>query len=157
MFWEREPEDEFERWMHRMMKRFWERYPKHFAFEFPPFGRVSFEPPTPEVRSMYADIQETDKEIIIVAELPGVKKEDININATENRVEISAEVKVDREETEEGREYIYRERTHKKFYRSFKLPVQVIPEKAAATYKNGILELKLPKRETREKRPIKID
>jgi HSP20 family protein len=155
MFWEREPEDEFDRWMYRMMRRFWGRYPKHFTFEFPPFGRLRFEPPTPEVRSIYSDIQETDKEIIIVAELPGVKKEDININATESQVEISAEVKEEKEE--ERLEYIQKERTQKKFHRSFKLPVQVIPEKATATYKNGILELRLPKKESREKRPIKID
>lgn len=155
MFWEREPEDEFERWVYRMMRRFWERYPKKFSFDFPPFGSLRFEPPSPEVRSIYADIQETDTEIIIIAEIPGVKKDDININATEDTVEISAEVEKEKEEKE--LEYIREERRYKKFYRSFKLPVEVYAEKAKATYKNGILELRLPKKEGREKRSIKIE
>ena len=157
MFWEREPKDEFERWMYRMMRRFWDRYPKKFIFSFPPFGSLRFEPPSPEVRTIYADMQETDNEIIIVAELPGVKKEDININATEDTVEISAEVKTEKEETEKEMEYIHREIIPKKFHRSFKLPVEIIPERAKATYKNGILELRLPKKESREKRSIKIE
>jgi HSP20 family protein len=159
MSWDKEPEDEFERWMYRMMRRYWKRSPKQFIFDFP-FGSLRFEPPSSEAgsveaRSIYTDIKETDNEIIIEAELPGVKKDDININATEDRVEITAEAKT--EETEEKREYIHKEREQKKFYRSFTLPVKVFPEKSKATYKNGILELRLPKKETREKRPIKIE
>ncbi|MFB0559877.1 MAG: Hsp20/alpha crystallin family protein [Candidatus Lokiarchaeia archaeon] len=157
MFWEREPEDEFERWMYRMMRRFWDKYPKKFIFDFQPFGSLRFEPPSPEVRTIYADMQETDNEIIIIAELPGVKKEDININATEDTVEISADVETEKEEIEKEREYISKERRYKKFYRSFKLAVEVIPENSKATYKNGILELRLPKKEGREKRSIKVE
>ncbi|MGQ9720311.1 MAG: Hsp20/alpha crystallin family protein [Candidatus Jordarchaeum sp.] len=157
MSWDREPEDEFERWMYRMMRRFWDRYPKPFAIDFSPFGSLRFGPPSPTVRSIYADIQETDNDITIIAEIPGVRKEDININATEDRVEISAEIGIEKEETEKEMEYIRKERRYKKFYRSFKLPVEVIPDKAKATYKNGILELRLPKKEGREKRSIKIE
>nr|MDO8082414.1 Hsp20/alpha crystallin family protein [Candidatus Freyarchaeota archaeon] len=160
MSWDKEPEDEFERWMYRMMRSYWKRSPKQFIFDFP-FGSLRFEPPSSEARiaearSIYADMKETDSEIIIEAELPGVKKEDININSTEDRVEITAEAKKE-EETEEEREYIRKERVQKKFYRSFTLPVKVYPEKSKATYKNGILELRLPKKETREKRSIKIE
>ncbi len=157
MSWEREPEDEFERWMHRMMRRFWNRYSKPFAIDLRPFGSLSFEPPPTETRNIYTDIQETDSEIIILAELPGVKKEDIYINGTENTVEISAELKTEKEETEEEMKYIHREIIKKKFYRSFKLPAEIIPEKAKATYNNGILELRLPKKEGRERRSIKIE
>jgi HSP20 family protein len=160
MSWDKEPEDDFERWMYHMMRRFWKRFPKQFILDFP-FGFLRFEPPfyearSVEARSMYADMKETDNEIIIEAELPGVKKDDININATEDSVEISAEAKTE-EETEEEHEYIRKEREQKKFYRAFTLPVKVNPEKSKATYKNGILELRLPKKETREKRSIKIE
>ena len=157
MFWEREPEDEFERWMYRIMRRFWDRYARPFVFEFPPFGSIRFGPPFSfTVRDIYADIRETDEEIIIIAELPGVRKEDIKINATKDRVEISAEIKPEKEELE-GQEYIRRERRPRKFYRSFPLPVEVEPERGKATYRNGVLELRLPKKESREKRPIKIE
>lgn len=155
MSWDKEPEDEFERWMHNMMRRFWERTPK-FIFDFPPFRPLRFGPPYSEVRSICADVRETDSEIIIEAELPGVRKEDININATEDRVEITAEAKTEQPKGEE-REYIRREREQKKFHRTFMLPSKVNPEKSKATYKNGILELRLPKKETREKRSIKIE
>jgi HSP20 family protein len=138
-----------------MMRRFWERTPK-FIFDFPPLRHLRFGPPFPEVRSIYADIRETDSEIIIEAELPGVRKEDININATEDKVEISAETKKEGE-TGEEQEYIRKEREQRKFHRSFTLPTKVNPEKSKATYKNGILELRLPKKETREKKSIKIE
>ncbi|WXG41852.1 MAG: Hsp20/alpha crystallin family protein [Candidatus Freyarchaeum deiterrae] len=158
MSWDKEPEDDFERWMYHMMRRFWKRSPKQYIFDFP-FGSLRFEPPSfeakSEARSIYADMKETDNEIIIEAELPGVKKDDININATENSVEITAEAKT--EETEEERDYIRKERGEKKFFRAFTLPAEVNPENSKATYKNGILELRLPKKETRGKRSIKIE
>ena len=77
------------------------------------------------VRTPFCDVQETDSEVIITAELPGVSKEDIQINATENEVEIKAE-KEDR-----------------KYHRVIPLDTEVDPKSARAKYNNGVLEVKL--------------
>jgi HSP20 family protein len=107
------------------------------------------------VRSPFCDVQETDKEIIITAELPGVSKEDIKINATESSVEIEAEVKREAEEKNKG--HLRSERQYSKFYRCLALPAEVDPSKAKATYKNGVLELRLPKVHAEKKTSIKVE
>ncbi len=106
-------------------------------------------------KSPEADIIETDKEFRIVVDLPGVKKEDIKINATEDTVEISAERK--REEKEEREGFLRREREFGKFYRRFTLPTKVNPNEAKARYNNGVLEIVLPKVEAKERAEIKIE
>jgi len=108
-----------------------------------------------EVRTPFVDVQETDKEIIIGAEIPGVDKRDITINATEDSIEISAEVSTEAKEEKEG--FLRRERRYGKFYRSLPLPSEVDPTKAKATYKNGILEIRLPKVGTSKKKTIKVE
>ncbi len=107
------------------------------------------------LRTPEADIIETDKEIKIVVDLPGVRKEDIKINATEDTIEISAERK--REEKEEREGFIRREREFGRFYRRLTLPTKVDPNGAKATYKNGVLEIILPKVEAKERTEIKIE
>jgi len=88
-----------------------------------------------EVREPLTDVIETENEIIIVAETPGIDKQDIQLNSTENEVEIKA---------------------GDKFYKKVKLPAVTIPEQAKASYKNGILEIKIPKKE-KKGRGIKIE
>ncbi len=107
------------------------------------------------VREPYADIIESDRDIKVVVEMPGVSKEDIKINATENSLEVSAEVK--REEKEEKEGYIRRERRFSRFYRAFNLPTEVDPAKAKATFKNGILEVVLPKKKVEKRTEIKVE
>ncbi|MHA1207937.1 MAG: archaeal heat shock protein Hsp20 [Candidatus Freyarchaeota archaeon] len=80
----------------------------------------------PETREPLTDVIETENEVIIVAETPGIDKEEIQLNSTENEVEI---------------------RAGNKFYKKVQLPAVVDPEKAKASYKNGILEIKIPKKE----------
>ncbi|NOZ59946.1 MAG: Hsp20/alpha crystallin family protein [Euryarchaeota archaeon] len=108
----------------------------------------------PGVREPFADIMDTGKEIKVTVELPGVSKEDIKINATERELEVIAEVK--REEEEKKGDYVRRERSYRMFRRSFALPAEVDPSRARATYRNGVLEVTLPKvRE--EKTSIKVE
>ncbi|NOZ58736.1 MAG: Hsp20/alpha crystallin family protein [Euryarchaeota archaeon] len=107
------------------------------------------------VRSPFCDVQETEKEVIVTAELPGVSKEDIKINATEREVEISAEVRREEEEKKEG--YLRRERQFSRFYRCLSLPAEVDPSRAKATYKNGVLELRLPKVKAEKKTSIRVE
>ena len=120
--------------------------------EIEPFeGAEIYEP----FREPFTDVVETDKEVIVTAEIPGVEKSDIKINATEDRIEISAETK--REAKEEKKGYMRRERSYEKFYRALTLPATVDAGKAKASYKNGVLEVALPKTEVTKKTTVKVE
>ncbi|MDO8508211.1 MAG: Hsp20/alpha crystallin family protein [Nanoarchaeota archaeon] len=90
------------------------------------------------------DIKEKDKELIILADLPGINKDDIKITLAENILEIMAE-KINDLENDES--YITLERSYRAFFRSIILPVEVIPSASSATYNSGILEIRIPKAE----------
>ena len=106
-----------------------------------------------EVKTPDVDIMETDSELVITSDMPGLSKDDIQIKVSEDAIEVSSEVK--KEEKEEEKGYIRRERVYRKFYRKLPLPVSVDAEKAKATYKNGVLEVRLPKKE--EKKSFKLE
>ncbi len=110
--------------------------------------------PLSEVREPPADLVDTGKEIKVSVELPGVKREDIKISATERELEISAEVRHEQEKREGN--YVKRERSYRSFRRSFVLPAEVDPGKARATYRNGVLEITLP-RLRQERKSIKVE
>ncbi len=94
-----------------------------------------------------ADLFETDNEIVATVELPGVNKEDINVSRTDNGIEVSVE-KTDEQKDEDKKKGYYRiERRHTGFYRHFPMPSYADTEKIDATYKNGVLEIKVPKTE----------
>jgi HSP20 family protein len=109
----------------------------------------------PGMREPCTDVQETDKDVIITAELPGIDTGDIQLTVTSERLEITAEKKKERAEEKEG--YRTYGRKSAGFFRSVPLPGAVKTENARATYKNGVLEIILPKREATESRHIKID
>lgn len=92
------------------------------------------------------DIYQTDQEVVATAELPGLaSKEDIEVLLTENSLTIRGEVKREGEERQE--DYYHSERFYGTFSRTVPLPAEVKPEQARATYKNGILEVRVPKKE----------
>ncbi|ADC64400.1 heat shock protein Hsp20 [Ferroglobus placidus DSM 10642] len=94
-----------------------------------------------EERKPLVDVIETDDEVQVIAEMPGVSKEDIEVNASETKLEIKAEGE------------------NRRYYEVVDLPAEVDPESAKARYNNGVLEVilkkKYPKKE--EKKRIKID
>ncbi len=100
------------------------------------------------------DVSEGDKEYKIKAEIPGVKKEDINVQIDGNLVTISAEVKRDKEEKTER--MIRQERYFGSVSRSFTLASPVDEKAATAKYTDGVLELKLPKKENGAARRLAI-
>jgi len=93
---------------------------------------------------MKIDVSETDQGYLIKAEIPGVSKEDIQVSVDGSQVSISAEVKKEKEE--KGKTSVYSERYYGKQYRSFTLEHDVDDTKALASYKDGILEMTLPKK-----------
>ena len=100
------------------------------------------------------EVYETDKDVVINAEIPGVKKEDIEITVKDNFVHIKAEKK---EEKEEKKENVHRlERFYGKVERIIPLPVDVKSEEAKAEYKDGVLEIRIPKEKTSKETKIKM-
>jgi HSP20 family protein len=91
------------------------------------------------------DVAETDGQYAVKAEIPGVRKEDINVQVDGNTVTISAEVKSETEE-KKGTRVLRQERRQGFASRSFTLACPVDDSRAEAVYQNGILELKLPKK-----------
>ncbi|CAG8795640.1 12116_t:CDS:2 [Dentiscutata erythropus] len=99
------------------------------------------------------DVHESEKEFVINAELPGVTKEQINLDVREGALYISGETKQD-EKYNEGNAHI-QERRYGAFSRTISLPRNVKTENITARFENGILEVKIPKDE--EMQPKKID
>lgn len=100
------------------------------------------------------DIKETDKEVVLKADLPGMKMEDIDVSVDEDQLVIKGERKEEKEEKEKG--YIRVERSYGSFYRSFNIGVPVKSDQIKATYKDGVLEINLPKAEAKKPKKIAI-
>ena len=101
------------------------------------------------------DVNEDDKFYRVQAEIPGVKKEDIQVAVDGNQVAISAEIKREKEE-KQGEKTLRTERYYGKVYRSFALAQEVDQDSAQARYENGVLELKLPKKAAASARTLSI-
>jgi HSP20 family protein len=102
------------------------------------------------------DMYEEDKEVVVKAELPGIKKKDLDIKLEDDVLTIKAEKTDEKEEGEEGTTHYYRERRFGKYVRRMTLPARVDGEKITASLKKGILEIKLPKAEAPEVKQIDI-
>jgi HSP20 family protein len=102
-----------------------------------------------------ADVRETDEAIIVVMDLPGADKHDVDIIIANEELHVTAERKVETESTE--KDYHKRERTQTKFERMVKLPKAVKAEEAKARLSDGVLELTLPKEMVTAKRRISIE
>jgi HSP20 family protein len=91
------------------------------------------------------DVKEDEKAYIVHAEIPGVRKEDINITIDGNQVAISAEVKREKQE-KQGEKLLRSERYFGRVYRAFSLAQDMDEASASAKYADGVLELTLPKK-----------
>lgn len=99
------------------------------------------------------DLKETDKEFTLTATLPGMQKDDIDIDVTNDSITIKGERKQEEEKPEER--YHIRQTSYGRFNISYSLPSDVKPEDVNASYKNGVLEIHLPKAE--EAKAHKVD
>ncbi|HEY6292751.1 MAG TPA: Hsp20/alpha crystallin family protein [Terriglobia bacterium] len=100
------------------------------------------------------DIYETDQDIVLKAELPGVDPKDVEIRVEDGTLWLKGERKFENEVHKDG--YHHVERAYGAFSRAFPLPGSVNSEKAKAEYSNGVLTLTLPKREEAKPKTIKI-
>ena len=102
------------------------------------------------------DVKETDNLFVLTADIPGLTKKDIKVNVANGKLSISGERTY--ETDQENDNYHYRERRFGTFDRSFKLPDTVDEEKISASFKNGILNVALPKHENilPKEREIKV-
>lgn len=109
---------------------------------------------TSMARGVPVDVHEEDGKMVMEADLPGVEKEDINLRADEEKVEISAESK--QEVTEENEKYYRQERSKRSFRRTVRWPEKVDAETIEATYEEGVLRVKA-EREQLDGRDIDVE
>ena len=101
------------------------------------------------------DIYETPDQVVMKAELPGLSRGDIEINIRDNTLRLRGERKFEKEVKEEN--YLRIERAYGSFQRSFTLPATIQQDKIKAVFKDGVLELSLPKAEEARPKQIKIE
>lgn len=148
------PQSNFMREMDRLFdeyipRRWWHQ----FRFGWP--GLIAphmtpFEGKTPSI-----DVIDRDGDLLIKAELPGVEKKDIALTLTDNI--LTLEAKINKEEKEEKEQYYRREICSGSYKRVVELPAAVKEDEAKASFKNGILELILPKVEKTKRATIKVE
>jgi HSP20 family protein len=101
------------------------------------------------------DIYETDDYVVVKAELPGVEKDQIGVEVKDGILSLHGERKFEKEVKEENYHRI--ERAYGSFHRSFSLPTSVEQNKISAKFKDGVLEVQLPKKAQTKPKQIKVD
>lgn len=110
--------------------------------------------PEMEVAAPNVDVYEEGDKVVVKAEVPGIAKENLEVTFKDNILTISGEKK--KEEKVEKKNYFQMERTYGSFSRSVYLPTEVKSEEASATFKDGILEIVIPKTEESKESVKKI-
>ncbi len=143
MTWDEDIFEELDRMrkrIHYLMQKMWEPLEEEFS----------------SLRSFPIDLRETENEVIVKADLPGFKKDEISIKATENTLDISAQHK--EKKVEKTKEMFKAEKKYGALRRFITLPAKVDYSKAEAKFENGLLTIKLPKKEKKkEAKEIKIE
>jgi len=151
-FFERDFFEEMDRFFESRLPGRWGGWRHPFHWNRASFGQLTapFEGKTPRV-----DLVEHDDEFLIKAELPGVDKKDINITISNNVVTLEAGTC--KEEKEEKGDYYRQEISRGTYNRTLVLPVNVKEDTAKATFKNGVLELIIPKVEKTQRTSVKVE
>lgn len=131
-----------EGFMHSPFPELWQPMRKLRASGIPGFS-------TPAV-----DLFEEKDNVVVKAEMPGLEKKDVEVSLTDSRLTIKGEKK--KEEEVKEKDYFYSERSYGSFARVLQLPCQVKGDKVKASFKNGVLEVKLPKSEEAKNRSVNV-
>jgi HSP20 family protein len=141
-------EDPF-RSLHREMNRMFEDFAR--SFDLAPWSRWEAEDFHPRT-----DVSETDDEVLVTVEMPGLEEKDFELNLAGDMLTLKGEKRHEREEKEKGS--VHRiERSYGSFQRSIQLPCEVLVEKAKADYRNGVLTVTLPKAPSAKRKVHRID
>ncbi len=108
-----------------------------------------------EFRMPVSNVYQTENSVIATFELPGVDKKDIDLNVTENSIEVSVKAKAEKEEKEKGF-YAYQAKAQS-FYRKVPLPAEAKADQADASYREGVLRVEIPKTKKEIKKGKKIE
>jgi HSP20 family protein len=143
------PWEDMERWFGDFFRRGWMNpfdveWPHRFELAAPFAGG------TPKV-----DMLDRESELVVRAELPGVGKDDLEVTVTDHSVTIRAQTR--HEEKKEEEKYYRHEMSRGEYQRTLALPVAVYEDKATATFKDGVLELTLPKTEKTRQRKVAVE
>jgi HSP20 family protein len=132
-----------ERWFDRMVEEFWR-----------PFPSLMWPAETDMMRMPAVDVYEDKDDVVVKAELPGLSKEDISVQIADTTLTIKGEKK--REEEIKEEDYSCCERSFGPFARTIELPLEVKADQVNAVFKNGVLEVRMPKTEDAKKKSITI-
>jgi HSP20 family protein len=116
--------------------------------------RLMSEPRTGRPWSPAVDILETEDALVLRADLPDVKPQDLDVRMENNTLTLSGKRSFDKDETVKGWHRI--ERSYGEFVRSFQVPPTVDTDKVGADYKNGVLTVSLPRKEAAKPRQVKV-
>ena len=146
-----------ERDMRNMFDDFWGGRARREALPGPGKAQLPAKREEALVGTPIVDVVDKKDKLILRSEMPGAKKDNIKISVEEDRIHISG--KVEREEEEKKEDYYYSERAYSAWERTIPLPVKIKTDDVRATYKNGVLQVTLPKcEEAKAKvRDIKIE
>ncbi|HEV2387610.1 MAG TPA: Hsp20/alpha crystallin family protein [Candidatus Acidoferrales bacterium] len=134
----------------REMQRAQEQFNRLLGDKFLVRGDNGLSAWSPEV-----DIRETEEELVLEADLPGIEEKDLDIRVEGNMLTIRGERKFEKKESEES--YLRVERSYGSFTRSFSLPQTVKTESIKASYHDGVLTIRLPKREEAKPKQVKVE
>jgi HSP20 family protein len=137
----------WEREMDRMMEDFFGRRMRPWSLRWPARDES-------EIVSPVVDVFEEKDDIVVKAEMPGMEKNDIEVNLSDSQLTLKGEKK--KEEKIEEENYYRSERSYGAFVRSVELPTDVQADKIKASFKNGVLEVRLPKTPEAKAKAIKV-
>lgn len=139
--------------MDRLFESFFPRgWTRPFRGEWPSWGEMA----APlEGRMPNVDVIDRDGEVMVRAEVPGISKDDLDVSVSESAVTIKGETK--RKAKEEKGDYYRREISRGSFARTVALPEYVNPDGVKARFRDGVLELTLPKVEKSRRRSVKVE
>lgn len=126
-----------------------------FRDSFAAFGGEREAEPSTRPWAPAVDIYETENSIVLKAELPGIDPKDVEVRVEDNTLYMKGERKFEKETKDEN--YHRVERSYGSFARSFSLPNSIDADKVVAEYKDGVLNLTLPKREEAKPKTIRIN
>jgi len=139
---------EIDRWFDRLTEDFWRRpFSSLMLGERWPLPMLTAKAPS-------LDVFEEQDELVVKADLPGLGKEDIEVTVTGSVVTIKGEKK--KEEEVKEKDYYRRERSYGAFVRSVELPCEVKSEQIKANFKDGVLEVRMPKTEEAKKKSVSV-